>query len=427
VAGPSFFLFGCSPGTSNLGVDALLHATIGGLHERIDDAAFHVATLGWKRSLEQVESRAGVVRYQAIGVNPSRRFYSQYSTANLDVALRFPVGLTSPARVLKRSTALLDISAGDSFSDIYGEKRFQSVCYGKELAIRLGKPLILLPQTYGPFKEPSTERVARRLVLGAEQAWARDEDSFAVLRTLVGNDFDAQRHRCGVDVAFLLPAIRPSESIAVQVDDLAKRFRLIGLNISGLVYNAPEDSRNQFGLRADYRSVVDGLVRELLADPDNYLLLVPHVNARSGNRESDPDACRALLASLPSEMAARALITPSFASPSHVKWVISKCAWFCGTRMHSTIAALSTGVSTATLAYSMKARGVFASCGLQDTVVDPRSLETSVALERLGDCYRNRESVQRTLASKLPTVIERANAQFDAIAVACNEYGDIRR
>ena len=38
--------------------------------------------------------------------------------------------------------------------------------------------------------------------------------------------------------------------------------------------------------------------------------------------------------------------------------------------MHATIAALSSGVPCATVAYSLKARGVFASCGMAHAVAD---------------------------------------------------------
>ena len=49
---------------------------------------------------------------------------------------------------------------------------------------------------------------------------------------------------------------------------------------------------------------------------------------------------------------------------SEVKWCISKLDWFVGSRMHATIAALSSGVPCAAIAYSRKFRGVFATLGV---------------------------------------------------------------
>ncbi len=58
---------------------------------------------------------------------------------------------TYASRAIRSSVAVLDVSAGDSFADLYGSKRFDYICLFKEMAIQMKKPLILLPQTYGPF------------------------------------------------------------------------------------------------------------------------------------------------------------------------------------------------------------------------------------------------------------------------------------
>jgi len=93
--------------------------------------------------------------------------------------------------------AVLDISGGDSFTDLYGEKRFWDVARPKLVALALGGPLILLPQTYGPFRDERLRQIASRIVDRAKMAWARDEHSFRSLRELAGNHFDPARQLCG--------------------------------------------------------------------------------------------------------------------------------------------------------------------------------------------------------------------------------------
>jgi polysaccharide pyruvyl transferase WcaK-like protein len=96
--------------------------------------------------------------------------------------------------------------------------------------------------------------------------------------------------------------------------------------------------------------------------------------------------------------------------------MISKMDWFCGTRMHATIAGLSTGVPTATISYSDKALGVFESCGQGAEVFDPRVLEGNEIVERLMDSYRRRGETRSSLGNAVREVKAQAVAQMDEIA-----------
>ena len=120
-------------------------------------------------------------------------------------------GVGNPvARSLLRSDAVLDISGGDSFTDIYGAGRLQTVLAPKLAALRSRRPLVLLPQTYGPFTERTLDGwQPRKSCDGPSWRIARDEESYAVLVDLAGPDFDPAKHRQGVDVAFGLAPRRP--------------------------------------------------------------------------------------------------------------------------------------------------------------------------------------------------------------------------
>src|SRR5262249_22800318 len=150
--------------------------------------------------------------------------------------------------------------------------------------------------------------------------------------------------------------------------------------------------------------------RRLLLETDARILLIPHVMTAPGHYESDLQACIAVKSNL-SELPAvsgedRLRILPPLNDPRHVKWVIAKTDWFCGTRMHATIAGLSSGVPTAAVAYSLKTRGVFETCGQGEHVADPRDLETQSVVERLFASWNARETSRRELTQTLPRVLE---------------------
>ena len=424
----SYAVFGAAPDTSNRGVSALLRCIIEGMAEAFPESRLLVFdnALGVRPDSRRLESGTefGFLR---IGARGGRRYYVPENLATMDAFSRLgrTVGGWHPyISMLDQCGAILDVSGGDSFSDIYGSHRFWSIIRPKMIANRRGIPLVLLPQTYGPFRGERERRLAAEAVLGAAMSWARDRYSFEVLTELAGVDFDPSRHREGVDMAFNLPRLDPGSRLDSEVRRWIEErasYPLLGLNISGLIALQPDKAKCQFGLRASYMDALRWFVEAVLEEFDARLLLIPHVMTPPGSIGSDVEACRKLIEGLPSGLASRIRITPTSLDECEVKWLISSTDWFCGTRMHSTIAALSSSVPTAAVAYSDKTRGVFESCGVEDQVVDPRKLDTGAVAERLLESFHNRDELSRTLSRTIPDVKSRAAAQLEVIAETLKE------
>src|SRR5690606_19593241 len=332
-------------------------------------------------------------------------------------------------RTLREATVLVDISGGDSFSDIYGRKGFATTTLPKRIATRAGVPLVLLPQTYGPFLGRRAVRSARAIVRSAAMAWARDAHSHAVLTDLLGSRFDARRHRATVDVAFLLPAVAPER---VLPDPLARWLSsqrenpTVGINVSGLIYKDPRRAAQEFGFRAAYGDVLRRFVDRLLAETGVNVVLIPHVVAPRGHYESDLDACESLVQHVGGRRD-RIVVAPALAHPGEAKWLISRCDWFCGTRMHATIAALSSGVPTCAIAYSPKTLGVFETCGQAGEVVDPRAAGTVEVTDGLWTSWQRRAQSVRTLRERLPAVFAQASTTMDELATFIEQCASASR
>src|SRR5690606_7936323 len=134
----------------------------------------------------------------------------------------------------------------------------------KEAALRARRPLVLLPQTYGPFDTDDGRASARRLIRGASLAYARDPDSYARLLELAGPNADRGRLREGVDVAFALTARRPSGELADRLETAADGRPVAGVNISGLLRDGYAGS-TRFRLAGDYVGTMAALIGELVA------------------------------------------------------------------------------------------------------------------------------------------------------------------
>lgn len=79
----------------------------------------------------------------------------QFSQPNLKVRPMGSRDILDPSRLftwIRRCDMVLDISAGDSFADIYGARRFSYNILSKLVVYFARKPMIHSPQTIGPFE-----------------------------------------------------------------------------------------------------------------------------------------------------------------------------------------------------------------------------------------------------------------------------------
>ncbi|MHC4219757.1 MAG: polysaccharide pyruvyl transferase family protein, partial [Planctomycetota bacterium] len=234
--------------------------------------------------------------------------------------------------------------------------------------------------------------------------------------------FDAHRHHCGVDMAFGLEAQEPElplpQAVATWLTDEG-RPPLVGFNVSGLIHGGNEAGCQRFGLRANYFDAVLCFLERIIDETDANILLVPHVFTKTGHFEHDPDACTAVAMNLGSARVKRIACLPEGLSPGKTKWAIGHTDWFCGTRMHASIAAISSGVPAAAIAYSDKTRGVFETCGQGEQVADLRELETDEVVDRLWESWERRAEARDKLEETLPGVMARVEEQMDRIVACC--------
>lgn len=390
-------ILGASADTGNLGVSALHESLVGGIHAADEGRTVVVFDNGLGR---RRDPRSGV---DLVGLRLSRRYYRPESLRTNQWAWRFLRRRLLVAKTMADAGVALDISGGDSFTDLYGDHRWNLVTGWKSLCLSMGTPLVLAPQTYGPFDDAGRRAEAAELIRAAHQAWARDADGLAALKDLLGADFDPARHREGVDVAFSLPV--------GEAKPMPEPGRIrVAVNISGLVLDDPE-SRHRFGIAVDYGAVIRRVLRGLLADDAVEVLLLAHVRSRLGMLDGDDHACRRLESEFAEEFPGRVSVLEPETAGDAKAWV-QTCDWLVGTRMHATIAALSSGVPAATIAYSHKAAGVFASVGQGDAVVDARSVTDDDCVDRTLELFAQRDARRTDLRAAIVPVVGRAKSQI---------------
>ena len=289
---------------------------------------------------------------------------------------------------------VFDIGEGDSFTDIYGGKRLALQVLTKLAAIRRGIPLVLSPQTIGPFDHPVGRRIAIAVMARARAVFARDHLSKAFLdnhlRNVATDEF--------IDVAFALPFAATERAEAVR----------IGLNPSGLLFSGGYSGKNELGLTLDYAELNRALVRRFL-DAGAQVHLFAHVSdwrnmdGGQASRDDDRSATAILHAEFPQTQ-----LAPRFATASEAKSWMSGLDMVVAGRMHACIGAFSAGVPVVPIAYSRKFNGLFQSLGYEH-FVDGKVASTEAALGQIMAAFAGRDALRAAVAAGKA----RADAKLD--------------
>ncbi len=344
---------------------------------------------------------------QAAGVDVRFTIFGSRETGPLsvddpDISHRAITGryMVNPGGFLKDLRAtdiMLDICAGDSFTDIYPDKRFAYIAITKIMTILAGKPLVLSPQTIGPFSRQPHSAIAGWICRHARAIFARDALSMAALEQIA----PGLPARQVVDVAFALPF--------TQARRTPGRLQ-VGLNVSGLLMHGGYSGGNQYGMAFDYALLTHRLVQALLARGDCDVHLVPHVLAPHLPNDDDGAAADALKAEYPALHR-----HPNFTSASDAKSFISGLDFMVGARMHATIAAFSSGVPVVPISYSRKFEGLFGAMGY-GWLVNARGMDTDAALARILDALDRRDELKADIAAATPTIKAGLDAYVAALA-----------
>lgn len=310
----------------------------------------------------------------------------------------------SSKQIFKTADFIFDIGQGDSFADIYGEKRFQIIDRIHVIARSLKKPYCLLPQTIGPFKNSQIRNKALLSIVRSELCMARDKQSLEFVQENVPQKSDIKEY---IDVAFFLPY----EKINLGEDNIH-----VGLNISGLLWNGGYTKDNQFGLKADYRSVIRAVIDYFLSIPQVKMHLISHVATGERNVENDYEICYELWREYNNP---NLVIAPFAFGPIEAKSYIAGLDFFMGARMHSTIAAFSSGVPVIPMAYSRKFNGLFADTLAYPHMVDMKIQDDSEILSTIKESFENRMALKSEISDRMKGIVK---DRCDMLVVELTKY-----
>lgn len=327
----------------------IMHST------RSDNLGVGALTLSEVAILRDIAARIGrAVEITVLDWKDARSPYvSGPDIRVVDLDGRFLISPRGFLAAVRRADLVLDIGAGDSFADIYGPARLKRIFAMKFLTHLARTPLVVAPQTIGPFTRGWSKRLARLSLNLSALVATRDAKSTAAL----------------ADLGYRGPAIEASDvALRLPYDPPGPRpgggAPRVGINVSGLLMAGGYTGKNELGIALDYPALIRDLIARFQALGAE-VHLVPHVIVRAGRMvgEDDRRATETLAREFPGTV-----LAPAFDSPSEAKTYIAALDFFMGARMHACIAAFSSGVPVVPMAYSRKFAGLFGSLGYDHTV-----------------------------------------------------------
>lgn len=275
--------------------------------------------------------------------------YNEIPLFFLEKKLIQKYGIILPFTRFGRTVKEIDYEAadygGDGFSDIYGTKDFLARMNQTFVLWKAKVPLIMLPQTVGPFTEKKNYDLAVKIMRYAKEIYVRD-DKFAEEFQKLGLKYTLTK-----DISYFMQP---------EPWDIEIRPQSVGLNVSGLAY-----SNNFKGLEGQfdaYPELVERVIK-LFRGKGCAVYLIPHsYNFYQPDDNDDLWACREAYDKL--EDKSNVVLVDKDMTAPQVKYVISKMTFFIGARMHANFAAIYTGVPVFGTAYSYKFKGAFDANGL---------------------------------------------------------------
>jgi len=254
----------------------------------------------------------------------------------------------------------------------------------------LGKPVVLYAQSIGPFASRAQEWFVRRALECVDLIEVREKISLRLLerwglRTPLVSVADA---------AFLLEPREPEwASDAIGPGSGPS----VGLTVRRW-FRDPDD-------QAAYESSIAIFVDRLVETYGAEVVFVPQVTFTDG-RDDDRESARRVAAR--TNGGDGVLVIEEELSAAEVKWLCGQMDFFVGTRMHSNIFALSSGVPSLAIAYQPKSLGIMESLGLAGFVLPIDTLNADELAAVFSEMVEREGEIRSRLEDALPAVREDA-------------------
>lgn len=369
-------------GFVNKGAQLMLETAATEIRERVPDVEFCISAGGDRPAYEAGKAGFRLLWPTYNLVNRSRKFPYLFRLSRVAAKLtphRFLAryGLTSRRRV----DAFVDVS-GYAFGDAWLPNYLKNTAAIATYYHRNGKPVVFLPQMFGPFQNENSHKPLKELVSNSDLIYAREQSSYDALKEVVPK---AANISIAPDITIfrtLKTADQPDEASSTIPIDQSSPYAVLTPNIRVL------DRQMTDWTREAYVSCFRKVATQLIDKGFQVVLLVHETEGKDfvlADEISDSlpqDQCHIF----------------SHDNPVLLKSVISRASLMVGSRYHGLVSSLSTGVPAIALGWAYKYTELLSDFGVRE--FDISSSKMAGAIPGLLDQLTTPES-HRLLVQKL--------------------------
>jgi colanic acid/amylovoran biosynthesis protein len=362
----------------NKGSEFMLRTAVAELGQRLEDVTFAVdPTVGPYEKRGELGLRQivpprwwmGSRRFR-FGLAAQRMFGPLLSKYPLEQMVDTYGGIS-----LDRIDALVDLS-GFAFTDQWGTAPIQDFARLAKSYKKKGKPVVMLPQGFGPFEKPESRKAMVDLTRSVDLAYARDDISLRHVRSVAS---DPQRITKAPDITLFYPEtideVRPAEDALHSC--IIPNVRML------------DQGEDEWGGR--YEDVLTELGNTLVSAGERVCFLIHDTTGK------DVTIARRVQEAMDS--------TPEIVQredPLALKEHISKSRLVITSRYHGAVAAFSKCVPSLCMGWSHKYEMLYKEFNMEDCMIKPTS-KTSDVKNRLKEMINidNSNDLRRGILNRL--------------------------
>ena len=335
----------------NRGCEALVRSTVALLKTHIDDVEVFVPSFDETRDAKQWPGHQdeGIIFVPAIKASFLYKVWGKlcgYFPFLLYLPWP-PLAIPDDARKCIDKADLILSIGGDVYSLDYGFLSLFKFIGVAEYGKKRGIPAVLWGVSVGPFEKiPQLVSQVSKHLTGLDLITVRESVSKKYLESL-GISKNVEHV---ADSAFLLEKEPLDKKPFWPTGD---ENNVLGFNLSPLV----RDIRNNAVGGCMEAEVVEFL-KKVVSEKGMSVLLMPHVSPLDGSVGNNDEIYLNKLLNMTGDMDGRVRVAPSMLNAIQSKYLLGQCRYFIGARTHATIGAISSGVPTLSISYSVKSKGI---------------------------------------------------------------------
>jgi colanic acid/amylovoran biosynthesis protein len=275
------------------------------------------------------------------------------------------------------------VSCGGSFlTDTY---HIDHVLAGYELGLDLGKIMITLGQTLGPFADTRNLDTVGHVLSRFDLVALRDQRSGEMAKRM---GVPPANIVTAADMAFNLTYVGRTDTHTVR------RVPRVGVSVRRWIFPGVSDIENENEKYiARMVETLDSLVQQTGAE----IVFVSTCQGVPSYAYRDEEVALKIHERL--RHRDRAIIDRSFNTPEQYMEKIAGVDVLVGTRMHACILAMIAGTPAVNVEYEFKSRELFDRLGLADLIVSISDFEPRELVGKVASVLEDRESVKRRIAA----------------------------